>query len=282
MLTLGCDLSHYQPRTDYAAVHAAGYAFGYLKVTEGLTVSDDLASTHWAGLGAVGMLRGCYHFFRATSPGRAQARRFVEAVAKLGTTDLPMCLDVEADNGLPRGEVADGVVDAVHELATLTGRRPLLYCGPGFWSTLPAGPCLEVARLTDLWVAHYTTATHPLLPHGWSRYALWQYSGDATVPGIHGGADVDRFDGSLEELRAWGTGGPLPDAPAPVSSRWTTLDVQRALNKLHVSAVPLAEDGIHGARTRDAVRVFQSMHDLDIDGVAGAATVDALRRALSA
>ena len=49
---------------------------------------------------------------------------------------------------------------------------------------------------------------------------------------------------------------------------------QRALQKF---GYDVAADGVLGPRTRDAIMKFQSLHDLDIDGLPGPATMAALR-----
>ena len=54
----------------------------------------------------------------------------------------------------------------------------------------------------------------------------------------------------------------------------TVAIVQRALQKL---GYDVAVDGVLGPRTRDAIMKFQSLHDLDIDGLPGPATMAVLR-----
>jgi hypothetical protein len=59
-----------------------------------------------------------------------------------------------------------------------------------------------------LWIAQYTTLC-PDLTSPWNTWAFWQYSESGSVPGISGGIDVDRFNGTFDELRALagGSGG---------------------------------------------------------------------------
>jgi len=61
----------------------------------------------------------------------------------------------------------------------------------------------------------------------------------------------------------------------------TVLSVQRALNALHVVDPPLAEDGILGPKTRQAIMLFQSEHGLKVDGIVGPKTRAALANALT-
>jgi GH25 family lysozyme M1 (1,4-beta-N-acetylmuramidase) len=52
---------------------------------------------------------------------------------------------------------------------------------------------------TVLWIAHWTSASQPLVPAGnWagSGWTFWQYSSTGTVPGIRGRVDLNRLNGS--------------------------------------------------------------------------------------
>jgi GH25 family lysozyme M1 (1,4-beta-N-acetylmuramidase) len=217
---LGVDVSHYQAGADWAAIAGAGYAFASIKVSEGLTGTtavDISGAAHYGHAGDVGLLRGAYHFFRpATSDAVAQVRHFLDVADKIGPWELPPTLDVEwlrqedpstpvleSLGGLSPQVFADRLVAAVHELAALSRRRPILYIAPGFWSLL-RGHADAVVDVVDLWLAHYTRGgaePPPLAP--FPAWRFWQFSASAHVPGIEGNADVDQFAGTLEELRAY-------------------------------------------------------------------------------
>lgn len=215
----GLDVSAFQPRVDWSAVAASGHSFVFVKVSEGLTVTDAAHATHYAGAGDAGLLRGAYHFFRASSEPRAQVRRFVEITTACGEWELPAVLDAEWQSsaaplgGLAAGAFADALVDAVDELASQAGRKPILYTAPGFWALLPQAQRKELAAASTLWLAHYTHGA-PALPAEWSQWTFWQYSDAAVVPGIAGHADVDRFAGTVEALRAFADQAPDTD-PSP-------------------------------------------------------------------
>lgn len=49
-----------------------------------------------------------------------------------------------------------------------------------------------------LWAARYG-GTEPALPPGWTTWTVWQYWGDANIPGI-GKVDTDLFNGTYEQL----------------------------------------------------------------------------------
>jgi peptidoglycan hydrolase-like protein with peptidoglycan-binding domain len=47
----------------------------------------------------------------------------------------------------------------------------------------------------------------------------------------------------------------------------TVLGLQRALNTLKIVEPPLVEDGVNGSKTKAAVRAFQWINGLVVDGV---------------
>ncbi len=228
---IGIDVSHYQQTIDFAKVASAGYSFASIKATEGVTELDTSLAKHWASAGASGLLRGSYHFFRSTSDPLAQMRRFVEELGKVeaahGAAEIPPTLDVEWQSAAhPLGALspeafANSILAAITELAKLCGRRPLIYTAPGFTSLLPHR---DLAAVADLWIASYRS-TPPSPIHGWAKWHFWQYSSTAVVPGCQGQVDVDRFCGTVEELKAYANyrefdksiDEPIPDTePAPV------------------------------------------------------------------
>ncbi|HET9760380.1 MAG TPA: GH25 family lysozyme, partial [Nocardioidaceae bacterium] len=77
----GVDVSHWQGTVNWSRVKAAGMQFAFMKATESTTYTDTQLATNWAGVQAVGMYRGAYHFARpkvGTAP--AQAKYFVSKV----------------------------------------------------------------------------------------------------------------------------------------------------------------------------------------------------------
>jgi lysozyme family protein len=76
--------------------------------------------------------------------------------------------------------------------------------------------------------------------------------------------------------------GPVIVTSVPVGVGGGTHDtkwIQLALNIVGVSGTPLTVDGSCGRMTRNAVRAFQSIHGLEIDGLAGPLTTAALEQA---
>lgn len=81
-----------------------------------------------------------------------------------------------------------------------------------------------------------------------------------------------------------------PDAPTPpppsdvAGANTDNLNLQRTLNRLKIrdnNGNALSEDGIMGPRTREAVRKFQSVVGIPVDGIPGPQTMGAINSILS-
>lgn len=72
---------------------------------------------------------------------------------------------------------------------------------------------------------------------------------------------------------------PLQHLVGQEASSRRVREAQRLLSKLGYT---LSVTGIDGPRTREAVKQFQSLHDLDIDGVVNFRTLAALRAEVAA
>lgn len=158
-------------------------------------------------------------------------------------------------------------------------RRPLIYASPSFWQRLPT---VEIENKADLWIAEWE-CEHPGKMGNWPGWSFWQCTSRGQVPGILGSVDLNRFNGTINDLHAFLTrtsdGGVVKPGPFDLE---TIIGVQRALNFLKVVTPPLIEDGFNGPKTRAAVREFQRQHGLRVDGVVAEMTQAKLANALSA
>lgn len=193
----GIDVSHYSGAVDWQAVRAAGYDFAYVKATEGVDAADPAFADHWRRLAEAGLHRGAYHFYVTEDDPEEQARFFLSTV-EVGPGDLQPAVDVET---LGHG-TAPGLAGRLRTFLEIvereTGVRPVLYTGPRFWNANLGEGFSEY----PLWVAEYGTST-PELPADWTRWTLWQWQGDATVPGVEKDADLSRLhpELGLQDLR---------------------------------------------------------------------------------
>ncbi len=202
----GIDVSTYQGTINWAQVHAAGKEFGIARIGDGLG-KDPTFPGHWAAMKANGMIRGAYQFFRPTLDPIAQADLVVAAVGRLGPGDLPVTLDVEAGGTLPAPATYNTRIHQwVDRVQLGTGKKPIIYVGKYYW------PNINTADFAGypLWHPQYTTAACPNIANAWSSWKMWQYRGGpvsgipgGTCPGINGYVDLDVFNGSLTDLKAF-------------------------------------------------------------------------------
>jgi lysozyme len=196
----GIDVSHHNGTVDWAAVARAGIAFAYAKASEGVNMEDGQFSANYAGMKGNRLLRGAYHFFHPGSDASAQAANFLKVVPRLEPGDLPPALDVEVSDGQVASAIAARVRTWLQTVEAALGRTPMIYTSASFWNGNLAGS--TGFERHPLWVAHYTMHPQPHLPAGFDRYAVWQYSESGTVTGVTGTVDLDRFDGTMDDLRA--------------------------------------------------------------------------------
>jgi lysozyme len=203
-VTKGVDVSYYNGKIDWAKVKAAGNDFAFIRISDGTGFHDPQFAANWSGAQAAGVIRGIYQFFRPNQDIAAQADMVVAAAGTPGPGDLPPVIDVEATGNLSPASVAAKVRSWVDRVKAGTGVDPIVYTGKYFWRDQVGGPT-SFAR-NPLWIAQYTTLCPDLTPP-WDTWAFWQYSESGSVPGMSGAVDLDRFNGSLDELRALAGGG---------------------------------------------------------------------------
>jgi lysozyme len=193
-LAQGIDVSKAQGTVDWPSVAAAGYAFAFLKATDGQDYVDPTFTENWEGAKAAGLLRGAYHFFRAEDDPAVQAAWFWKTVG--GDGDLPLVVDVETTMEQSASTVVANLTRFLDDLQQASGRQPMIYTAPGFWQQLGT----SAFGAYPLWVAEYG-ASQPTLPSGWTLWDFWQHSETGQVPGITGAVDLDVYSGTAAQLR---------------------------------------------------------------------------------
>lgn len=213
----GVDVSYHQGRVDWPAARAGGVAFGFARVSDGSTFVDPEFAANYQGMKQNGVVRGTYQYFRPAEDPVAQADVLIREIRAQGGIlpgDLPPALDIETTDGVPSATLQQRALVWLGRVEAAFKRTPLIYTSPGFWQELDADPAF--ARY-PLWVAHWDTSC-PTMPGAWSQWRFWQDSDGGSAAGISGAVDTDRFDGTMDELRAFARGGtaPVPRAePAP-------------------------------------------------------------------
>ena len=196
----GIDVSHFQGNIDWGRVAADGVQFAFTKATDGRTYVDPTFHQNWNRMRQAGLIRGVYHFLRPGLSAKSQADHFLnETKSIIESADFPPVLDVEDGKGISQSQLAAKVREWLSIVESAIRRKPIIYCSPGIWNS-------EVGRDFSeypVWVAHYTSKPNPTLPIGWTNWKIWQFTDKGRVAGINGDVDLDRFNGSMKQLKAF-------------------------------------------------------------------------------
>lgn len=223
----GPDVSSYQHPNgvsiNWSAVAASGHEFAIVKATEGTSYVNKYFAGDYAGIRRAGMVRGSYHFahpaYPVASTALAQAKFYVAHIGStLTTKTLPPALDLEVTGGLSRAALVTWAQDFLLDVRNLTGRTPMLYTYPYFWSD----NLHDNAAFTryPLWMAGYSGGVDV-------GATLWQYTAGATVKGIKGPVDMSKV---LADPTTWAA---MTDGTSP--SPWPA-DAPSAPSAVHVTA----------------------------------------------
>jgi lysozyme len=208
----GVDVSYYQGVVSWSQVKQSGRTFAIARVSDGLSVVDTQFASNWSGIRQAGLVRGVYQFFRPARDPIAQADLLLQKVQAAGgfqPGDLPPVLDIETVDGVSVATLRQRMQQWLDRVEQALGRRPIIYTAAFMSQNVGTG----FSRY-PLWVANYGV-TCPTMPDGWSTWKFWQSSSTGSVPGISGNVDVNDFNGTLADLRAFAGPPPLDAGPPP-------------------------------------------------------------------
>jgi lysozyme len=182
------NLSHYDLlRPDFQRMKAEGILGVIHEATYPRFDRDSYYGTRQNAATRAGLLWGAYHFGDATDPIR-QAEHFLSMVESqwrgptLHPTGILLVLDFEKNGHYPGGTMrVDQAVTFVERIRQRTGKYPGLYCSEYRLRQVLFGPKVTAAQRRVLancwlWIANYHFQPRNTAP--WSRWTLWQYTGD--------------------------------------------------------------------------------------------------------
>lgn len=207
------DISHWQGSPDFQKVRAAGVLACIMKATEGTSYRDTVCAPNTIAAQKAGIKCCTYHWLKP---------------ARFGTASKQMDFYLKTIDPVPGERVVIDYEEAGVTLNDLLEAVQFLLNDPRkLQITVYSGNTLKellgmsasnslLAQNTDLWLAQYTNG-QPSWPKGtYPQWKLWQYSESGKVDGIAGSAvDLNRFNGSDEELLSWISPRPLPAASLP-------------------------------------------------------------------
>lgn len=185
----GVDVSHYQASPDWKKAKADGIDFAYIKATEGTTGRDAKTNLHGIGANAAGIKVGYYHFaslndVNAAADAIAEAKFFDATLKTLPVAaNLPPVLDIETNkSNLSPQAVQLWITTFLNTMVQLGHPVTIIYSYQPFLDQyLPAN---HPFGNNPLWLAQYRNVEYPKMPHGWTKYTIWQYTNVGNVDGI--------------------------------------------------------------------------------------------------
>ena len=132
-----------------------------------------------------------------------QARFFLSTVG----TDLDLYVADHEDAAVSLDELKK----FLWILFMLTGKRAVIYSGHVLKEQIGSTKDKELAR-HRLWLAHYTKSAPTWPKTTWPEWWLWQYTEQGTCAGFNGNVDLNRYDGTADQLRADWIGAAAPVA----------------------------------------------------------------------
>lgn len=273
-VTYGIDIASYQNGLKLPEVKGEGFAFAYVKATQGTNYVDPFYSG-WAG-NPGGLHEIPYHYCSQEDPAAQMA--FLRKVVGVGVDE---CMLDEEVGGASSGAELNAHVEAAHSDDFFSVD---LYLPHWRWVEI-GSPDLSKMRIRYLIASDYPTSApgyaSALYPGdnfpGWNEYGnkkpdILQFTDSAIVGGQH--VDADAADSSVTWASSTPTPTPpKPPVPSPVPKGWaaTVKQVQAALNRWPFSKA-LSVDGGDGPLTQAAIIVFQHAAEISADGVPGPVT----------
>jgi lysozyme len=240
----GFDVSYFQDldntpqQIDFKKAYAAGLRFALIRASQNGWKDPDF-DYNWQAAADAGFLRGAYHLleYRPTEAplsATRQAQFFCSVLERHEPGELPETLDMEKPNAawpeLPDRTTCLGWFDSFMAVTLRErGRDSMLYTNRAT-ILYRLAPVPERVRKHPLWYAapiqptngmtpeQYieTYTTRPVVvPTYWPEWKFWQYSwhGDGRAFGCESGnVDLNFYNGTLDELRAW-AGVDTPEPP---------------------------------------------------------------------
>lgn len=193
------DLYHGEdvPEPDFDKFKKAGVLGIIHKCTEGATLVDDKYREREAWARSLGLLWGAYHFLRDADPA-LQAQYFVGHLEPDWKEKGTLLVVDHEDTAVRMWQC----LRCLQMIEHITGKTPWLYSG-FLIRQQQDNRHAPVFSEYPLWLAEYGSVAK--VPQPWTKFALWQYTDSAEIPGVVGKWDGSRFDGTAEELAAaWG------------------------------------------------------------------------------
>lgn len=290
----GIDVSAYQGNIDWKAVKEDGIEFAILKVIRKDLTPDKMFEAYFSGCNANGIkVLGVYNYSYALTEQKAVED--AQAVVRiLNGRKVKVWIDVEDKVQQGIGRKLIEIINAYGDVITSIGLEFGIYTGLSFYNTY-IKPYIAYLRYTNFWIARYglnnggmSTKYQPNV----SGMEGWQYTSKGKVSGIKGNVDMDVWYSDIAGTKANIPSVSLNGYKEPTrllyrrtpmmngeDVKWVQyelirhgcLDEKDAKGKSNI-------DGWYGKDTEEAVKKFQTVAKIAVDGKVGAVTRTYLKK----
>ena len=192
----GIDISEHTGEIDFAKVKSQNIEFVYIKATEGANYIDKKFNVNYEGFNAQTIPVGAYHFFRFNKSGSIQAANFLTTI-KGRFFDLPPVLDIEEwgnPGGPEKEELVKQIEIFIREVEQVTAKKVVIYTNESGFKKYILGDVED----REIWICSFNNP--PKIPVKW---LFWQHSHKGKLEGAQGWVDLNTFNGSKAEWRAY-------------------------------------------------------------------------------
>jgi lysozyme len=197
----GVDVSQHQGRIDWVKLRDQGYAFAFIKATEGADHHDPFFAANWSTARREGIACGAYHFFTFCTAGEQQAANFISTVAP-GQEMLPPAVDIEFIGNCARPpsavEIRAELATFLNRIESAYARKPILYVTSDSYERIVSGAFPD----HPIWVRNIFCEPKLADHTGWT---FWQYADRGRIDGIATLVDLNVFHGAKETFLACAT-----------------------------------------------------------------------------
>jgi lysozyme len=204
MTAVGIDVSEAQGQIDWGRLQVD---FVYRRVTNGTTLDKQWSLQSHPLPENRSYAVGGYLAFYPWLSGHDQANAFADHSLDYGELELPPAIDCEVASRVDPVGFRRVLGEMIATLEGRLQRRCVIYTRKDWWEryATPApkqwpGPL--VGR--DLWLARASAyLPRDACPSGWLTWVIWQKIYTAMIPGVKGRVDLNEFNGSVAEMKAW-------------------------------------------------------------------------------
>lgn len=188
------DIFHEDDISSFSSMKNGGIDGAICKACEGMH-ADPKFSEYFQGAKNAGLLVGAYAFYNTATSQKSQADFFAGLLKNVGfsKSDIPPVYDFEKASGDFNSSDASNCETFLGEIQNMTGRLPMIYMSD---STFQALGEPSFMKNYPWWVARFGASPR-------NPYILWQKSESSKIAGLNNPGDLNIFNGSLDDLKAW-------------------------------------------------------------------------------